>query len=88
MSLQTERGEEITVYGVEEDSTYLKDAKIPSGKNKVLLSDGFLEKYGLKEGGKVTLEKKYEDDSYTFTRPVIHMIIPGDLVGIYEYGEF
>ncbi len=67
MSLQTERGEEITVYGVEEDSTYLKDAKIPSGKNKVLLSDGFLEKYGLKEGGKVTLEKKYEDDSYTFT---------------------
>ena len=30
MSLQTERGEEITVYGVEEDSTYLKDAKIPS----------------------------------------------------------
>ena len=27
----------------------------------------FLEKYGLKEGGKVTLEKKYEDDSYTFT---------------------
>lgn len=67
MSLQTERGEEITVYGVEEDSTYLKDAKIPSGKNKVLLSDGFLEKYGLKEGEKVTLEKKYEDDSYTFT---------------------
>lgn len=66
VSLQTKTGEEITVYGVEEDSAYLEKADIPSGKNKVLLSDGFMEKYGLKEGEKISLEKKYEDDTYTF----------------------
>ncbi len=36
-------------------------------KIKCFFPMDFLEKYGLKEGGKVTLEKKYEDDSYTFT---------------------
>lgn len=32
MSLQTERGEEITVYGVEEDSTYFEGCQDPFRK--------------------------------------------------------
>ena len=31
MSLQTQKGEEITVYGVDENSSYLEDAVIPTG---------------------------------------------------------
>ena len=64
LSLENPNGEEITVYGISEDSKYFGEA-IPDGE--VLLSDGYMEKYGVQQGDTVTLIKKYADDSYDFT---------------------
>lgn len=55
---------EITVYGISEDSKYFGEP-IPDGE--VLLSDGYMEKYGVRQGDSVTLTKKYTEDSYDFT---------------------
>lgn len=63
LSLENASGEEITVYGISEDSKYFEEA-IPDGE--VLLSDGYMEKYGVQQGDTVTLTKKYTDDSYDF----------------------
>lgn len=60
-------GEEITVYGISDNSIYLSNMKLPTGKNEVLISEGYAEKYGIKIGDTITLEKKYAADSYTFT---------------------
>lgn len=62
-ALQNDAEEEITVYGVAENSAYVK--QIRSGQ--VLLSDGYLDKYGIQTGDTVTLHEKYGDQSYTFT---------------------
>ncbi len=64
LSLENTSGEEITVYGIREDSKYFGEA-IPDGE--VLLSDGYMEKYGVQQGDTVTLIEKYADDSYDFT---------------------
>ncbi len=55
--------EEITVYGIKEKSAYVKES-MP--KNGVLISDGFAEKYKLKEGDTFTLKEKYENKRYKF----------------------
>lgn len=59
-------GEEIMIYGVSENSDYLKDVDIPTGKKEVLVSEGYIEKYKLTVGGEVTLKEKYSSKSYTF----------------------
>ena len=64
LSLENPNGEEITVYGISENSGYFS-ASIPEGE--VLLSDGYMEKYGVRQGDSVTLTKKYTEDSYDFT---------------------
>lgn len=56
--------DEISVYGISPDSRYVKDA-IPSGK--VLLSNGFMDKYNVKVGDTVSLYDKYADKNYTFS---------------------
>ncbi|MCR5530428.1 MAG: ABC transporter permease [Lachnospiraceae bacterium] len=56
--------DEISVYGISPDSRYVKDA-IPSGK--VLLSNGFMDKYNVKAGDTVSLYDKYADKNFTFT---------------------
>ena len=67
-SLDTERGEEISVYGIVKNSRYLKDLKFPDGSGNVVASVGFLEKYGLKVGDRVTLRDVLEAEKcYTFT---------------------
>ena len=67
-SLDTERGEEISVYGIVKNSRYLKDLKLPDGSGEIVASEGFLEKYGLKAGDRVTLWDSLEEEkSYTFT---------------------
>lgn len=53
----------ISVYGIVKNSKYIKDA-IPEGK--VLLSNGFMDKYGYKEGDTVSLYDKYADKTYDF----------------------
>lgn len=66
-SLNIPKGEEITVYGVTDNSSYMRKLKLSPNKNSVIVSNGYLEKYGLKVGDKITLEKKYDGKSYTFT---------------------
>ena len=56
--------DEISVYGISPDSRYVKDA-IPSGK--VLLSNGFMDKYNVRAGDTVSLYDKYADKNYTFS---------------------
>lgn len=64
-SLETESGEEITVYGVDKNSKYLKNINLDN--NTVLLSDGFIEKYEIKPNEEFELFQKYDDKSYIFT---------------------
>ena len=61
-------GEEIMVYGISPNSRYfshISDKSIPS-YNEVLVSQGYLEKYGVKVGGEVQLKEKYGSKTYTF----------------------
>ncbi len=62
-SLKNDDGEEITVYGIDKNSKYL-NADLDEGT--VLVSDGFMEKYLIKEGEEFKLSEKYEDKNYTF----------------------
>lgn len=56
-------GEEITVYGIQEDSKYLSILK----EDGIVLSDGYMEKYNLKPKDTIELEDKYGEEKYTFT---------------------
>ena len=66
-TLENERGEKITVYGVEADSKYvdMKEIGAASGSG-VIASDGYIEKYGLKEGEEITLKEEFNSDRYYF----------------------
>lgn len=74
-TLENERGEDITVYGVADDSKYIdmKDIGAASG-NGVIASDGYLEKYGLEAGDEITLKDEFSSDRYDFS-----------IRGMYEY---
>lgn len=61
-SLENEKGEEITVYGIEEKSEYFDENL---GKDELLLSDGFSDKYNIEPGDEIKLSEKYGDKSYT-----------------------
>lgn len=65
------KSEEITCYGIEPDSRYIK-ADIPEGQAFISLS--FAEKYKLKKGDSFTLKEAYEDKTYDFK-----------VAGIYNY---
>ena len=56
--------DEISVYGIEAESTFVKTA-IPEGK--ALLSNGFMDKYSVRAGDTVSLYDKYADRTYEFT---------------------
>lgn len=58
--------EEITIYGIAENSDYLSEIELPKGKDEVVVSEGYIEKYGLSVGGTVTLKEKYSSKEYTF----------------------
>ena len=66
-TLENENGEDITVYGIQEDSKYvdMKNMGATSG-NGVILSDGYMEKYGLKEGDEIVLKEEFNSDRYSF----------------------
>lgn len=55
--------EEITVYGIADDSKYFDGSLVSQG---VLISDGYAEKYKLKEGDTITLKEPYGDKTYKF----------------------
>lgn len=56
--------EEITVYGILDNSKYLN---LDFEKNKVFISDGYAEKFKIKPGDTITLEESYGSDQYEFT---------------------
>ena len=55
----TDSEEEITIYGVNEDSKYINTKDIPDTRNQVLVSKGYMEKYGLKENQTIELKEKF-----------------------------
>ena len=61
--------EEILLYGVQENSKYIK-----IDTDKTYISSAYADKYGLKVGDSITLKEEYEDDTYDFT-----------IDGIYDY---
>ena len=66
--------EEVTVYGISDDSRYVNiDGMEYLKENEVYISSSFQEKYNLKTGDTVLLEEKYEDRQYQFK-----------IVGIYD----
>lgn len=59
--------EEISVYGVEDDSKYVKIKNLGFlKKNEVYISTSFADKYGLSVGDTVSLDEKYENKTYQF----------------------
>ena len=59
--------EDISVYGVADDSNYVKfDGLEALGENEVYISNSFAEKYGISAGDTVFLEEKYENKKYDF----------------------
>jgi len=64
-TLNNTSDEEITVYGINESSDYLTDLSFSN--DEIYLSDGFMEKYSIKDGDKITLHDKYSHEEYEFT---------------------
>lgn len=66
-TLENDQGEKITVYGIQEGSKYVDMTNIKDAAgNGVILSDGYMEKYGLEEGDAITLKEEFNSDRYTF----------------------
>ena len=55
--------DDVMIYGINSDSQYVK-AAIPTGE--VLLSNGMMDKFGLKEGDTVDLKEPYGSTVYSF----------------------
>ncbi len=59
--------EEISTYGVVDDSQYIKISDLESlEKNEVYISNSYADKYGIAIGDIIKLEEKYTDDTYNF----------------------
>ena len=67
------KGEEISVYGYENGSRYIKIDEELSG-NEIWISSPYQKKFMLKKGDTITLKEKYEDKSYDFV-----------IKGVYDY---
>ena len=67
--------EEIMVYGISKDSGYfsnISENAVPSG-DEILISEGYMEKYGYQSGDEVTLKEKFSGKSYTFkVKDIVH----------------
>lgn len=59
------KGEEISVYGYENGSRYMKVDEALSG-NEIYVSTPYQKKFLLKKGDTITLKEKYEDKTYDF----------------------
>ena len=67
--LQYDRGEgngteTVAIYGISPDSRYWKDLNV--GDGSVVFGRGLLDKFGWKQGQKVSFHDKYEDKDYSF----------------------
>lgn len=55
--------DEVTIYGVSDNSKYI-NADIPDGK--VYVSNGYMDKFGIKDGKKIELKDTYSNKKYKF----------------------
>ncbi|MBD5543247.1 MAG: FtsX-like permease family protein [Lachnospiraceae bacterium] len=59
--------EEVSVYGILDDSRYVKIADLKSlEEGEVYISESFQDKYGLNVGDTISLDEKYENKQYQF----------------------
>ena len=59
--------EEISAYGIEDDSNYVKIADLDALEDtEVYISESYAEKYELHKGDTIILDEKYEDKQYDF----------------------
>lgn len=59
--------EEVSVYGIAEDTRYVKIPDLGSlRENEAYISSSFQDKYGLEVGDTVWLDEKYENQQYSF----------------------
>lgn len=65
--------EDITVYGISDDSQYIK-INDDFGENEIYVSSAFNGKYGVEVGDKISLDEKYEKKTYELK-----------VIGIYDY---
>ena len=69
----THKGEDISVYGYQNGSRYIKIDETLSG-NEIFISSPYQKKFMLKKGDTITLKEKYSDKFYDFV-----------IKGIYDY---
>ena len=60
--LKNPNDEDITIYGIENDSKYLKNTDFSNGR--VYYSSAYLDKYGLNTGDSVTFSEKFSSKKY------------------------
>lgn len=58
--------EDITVYGISDNSKYLTNLDLPEKSNEVIVSNGYMEKFSLKVGDTITLSEKFEGTEHKF----------------------
>lgn len=69
--------EEISVYGIEDDSRYVKISDLSALKgNEAYISASYADKYSLNVGDTVVLDEKYENKQYEF-----------EVAGIYDHSQ-
>ena len=69
--------EEISVYGIEDDSRYVKISDLSALKgNEAYISASYADKYSLSVGETVVLDEKYENKQYEF-----------EVAGIYDHSQ-
>lgn len=56
----------ISIYGICENSKYLKDVSLPTSADKVIVSEAFLKREQLAVGDTITLKEEYGDKEYSF----------------------
>lgn len=71
---ENRKQEEISIYGVSSDSSYIKIPSDALDKNEVYISSAYAKKYNVAKGDRITLKECYEDEFYEFS-----------IKGIYEY---
>ena len=64
LSLENDN-EEVSVYGIREDSAYLPDLDFGARGEKVYISSAYADKYDLAPGSYIRLHEKYGDKAYT-----------------------
>ncbi len=70
------RKDEVTVYGIEENSKYFEDIKLSDSTDKVVVSEAILEKLKLKVGDRLKLKSEFTDETYEF-----------EIIGSYFYPQ-